>query len=252
MSRFYDFLAPILGAGSAGALLLALIFLLRGALRKYWIIAAYVVWELFAAVALTVADVVLHGSSAEAAHSAANQLYARLYWTNDVIEDLFRFVLVIVLIYWSSGGAKRVSGRLLTILLLLMIVLPFVIFNPQANPLEIDGIHFLFPSSAWFNSTSELLNFGAAIMNLILWAALIASRRRDPQLLAVSAGLGVLVAGTALAYGLRHLTGPNPTQFGAVAALFLNLTQLAGFSIWCWAFRPAPGPQPVSKAVSSS
>lgn len=250
MNHIYDFLAPILGVSTAGALLLSLIFLFRGAIRKYWIIAVYVVWELLAEAAVTIADVILHGSSAEATHSAANRLYARIYWTSDVLDDLFRFVLVIVMIYWSSAGSKRVSGRLLALLVLLMIVLPFVIFDPQVKPAAISGTPFPFPSATWFNSTSELLNFGAAIMNLLLWAGLIASKQRDPQLLAVSAGLGVVVTGTALAYGLRHLTGP--TQFGAVAALFLNLTQLAGWSIWCWAFRPVRKPHPLSGTISSS
>lgn len=240
MSRFYDVLAPILNAADAIALLLTLVFLIFGSFRKYWMIAAYVAWELFATAALTIADVMLHGSSiaAGATSTAASRLYARLYWTNDVFEDLFRFVLVTVLIYRASTGPKRVSPKLLAGLVVAATILPFVLFDPRFRPLEIGAFHFPFPSSAWFNSASEMLNFGAALMNLMLWATLIASKRRDAQLLTVSAGLGVVVTGTAIAYGVRHLAGQS--QFGAVAVIFLNLIQLAGWAIWCWAFRPAP------------
>ena len=106
------------------------------------------------------------------------------------------------------------------------LVLPFVLFHPRFTP---------WPLGAWFNSTSELLNFGAALMNLPLWATLIGSRLRDPQFLKVSAGLGVAVTGAALAYGLRHFIPPG--AFRWVPNLFLMLSQLAGWLLWCSAFR---------------
>lgn len=232
MNHAYEIVAPFLGAVAAAALFLVLIFLAISPLRrKFWIILAYVSWELFATAALTILDVLYHGS-AKGPPTAATRLYARLYWSNDVLVDLFRFVLVIVLIYRASEGTKRVSGRILTGLVVAMIVLPFVLFHPTFQP---------FPHATWFNSTSELLNFGAAIMNLMLWATLIASRRRDPKLLMVSAGLGVIVTGTAIAYGAEFLLGN--AGFGTMS-FFMNLTQLAGWAIWCWAFWPA-APKPV-------
>ncbi len=92
------------------------------------------------------------------------------------------------------------------------------------------------PKGEWFNSTSELLNFGAAIMNLGLWAALLANRQRNRQFVAVSMGLGVVVTGTALSYGLRHFISP---QDRALPDLFLMLVQLVAWTVWCLAFWPA-------------
>jgi len=231
MNHVYEVLAPFLGIGNAVALFLVLIFLLLSPLRRrFWIILAYVSWELFATATLTVLDVLFQGAARMSGptQTAHNRLYARLYYSNDVLVDLFRFVLVILLIYRASEGAtKRVSGRALAGLVVLMIVLPFVLFHPTFNP---------FPKPPWFNSTSELLNFGAAIMNLMLWATLIASRNRDTKLLMVSAGLGVVVTGTAIAYGVQILAGQG--AFGTMS-FFMNLTQLAGWTLWCWAFRPA-------------
>ena len=72
-------------------------------------------------------------------------------------------------------------------------------------------------------------------MNLALWTALIASKKRDPQLLTVSAGLGVLVTGAAISFGLRHFIPAG--GFRWIPDLFLMLTHLGGVLIWVAAFR---------------
>ena len=160
---------------------------------------AYVAWELFATATLTIYDLLYLGPSlGKVAQAEATKLYARLYWSNDVIVDLLRFLLVIVLTYAATPeGAKRASiGRILGGIVAVVVVLPFLLFPLHFRP---------WPEASWFNSTSELLNFGAAIMNLGLWGALLANRKRDPQFVAVSIGLGVVVTGAAVSYGLLHL-----------------------------------------------
>ena len=232
MTHVYDVLAPVLGISNAVALLLLVAFLLVGPTRKFWVVLLYVSWELFATAGLTLANLLLNGTSQpadRATQTDANKLYALLYWSNDFIVDLLRFVLVTVLIYKVVGSSKPTLGRMLSGLVLATIVLPFLLFHPTFHPL---------PSGAWFNSTSQLLNFGAAIMNVILWGALIQSKKRDPQILAVSLGMGILVTGTAVSYGLRHFVPHG--AFTAAFNLFLNLAQLAAWLIWCRAFWPVP------------
>ncbi len=251
MTHVYDVLAPFLGISSALALLLLVVLILLGDTRKYWVVLLYVAWELLATIGLTLADLLVNGTAQveSASQTDANRFYAQLYWTSDVISDLLRFVLVAVLIYKVAGGSKPLLGRVLSGVVLTVTILPFLLFRPFLRPrraalnsssqlLNFGSVLFqTYPSAAWFNSASQMLSFGAAIMNLILWGALIQSRKRDPQILAVSIGLGILVTGTAISYGLRHLV----TQSGFVAAfnLFLNLTQLAAWLIWCRAFWPA-------------
>src|SRR5579871_1792467 len=132
MSRLYDLAAPVLGVGIALALLCVLVGLMWGRFYKYWMVLVYVVWELLATLGFTVADIFYHGTAPTTKDTItpAQALYARLYWTNDLLVDLFRFVLVIVLIYMASEGAKRVSGRVLACLVVAMLVLPFVLFHP--------------------------------------------------------------------------------------------------------------------------
>jgi hypothetical protein len=229
MSRVYDLLAPVLSGVGAVVLLTVLVFLLLGSFRKFWIVLFYVVWELVATIGLTIADIMLHGSAqmSGAAQTEANRLYARVYWANDVLVDLLRFVLVMVLIYKGAEGKRQVPWRLLGVLIVLMIVLPFFLFTP--------GFRQGWPTAKWFNSTSELLNFGAAIMNLVLWGMLIASKRRDLTVLMVSAGLGIVVTGTAISLGIRHLA---PTDWQSAGFLFMNVAQIGGWFVWCRAFWP--------------
>jgi hypothetical protein len=106
-------------------------------------------------------------------------------------------------------------------------------------------------STAWFDGTSQLLNFGGAIMNLGLWTALIGIKKRDPLLLTVSAGLGVAVTGAAIAFGLRRFTPPDSTA-QQLADLFKTVTYLASVAIWCWAFRPRARKSPASPAAVSA
>lgn len=253
MTHVYDVLAPILGVSNAVALLLLVVFLILGPTRKFWVVLLYVSWELLATAGLTLTDLLLNGTVQvdHASQTLANRIYADLYWTNDVIVDLLRFVLVVVLIYKVVGSSKPLLGRVLTGLVLAMIVLPFLLFHPFLQPPRAplsstsaflnfgEAIFHTYPRGAWFNSASQLLNFGAAVMNVILWGALIQSKKRDPQILALSIGLGILVTGTAVSYGFRHFAPAG--QFTAVLNLILNLTQLAAWLIWCRAFWPAAG-----------
>jgi len=221
-----------LAACNGLALLLILILLLRGPFRKFWIVLFYAASQLIAQLTLTIFGVLYNApvqADTSAAHVAAMKWYARAYWGSDIIMDLFRFILVIVLTYRATtpGATKAPIGRILGGVITVTMVLPFLLFPMGPNP---------WPRGDWFNSTSQLLNFGGAIMNLGLWAALIANRQRDRQLVAVSMGLGVEVTGTALSYGLRHFISP---EYRALPDLFLMLIQLAAWTVWCVAFWPA-------------
>ena len=222
----YDLLAIL----SAGALLGVFVRLLLGPVRRFWVVLIYVGWALTSTVGLTIADVV---------YSAPDQrlLYEHLYWTNEVVLDVLLFLVVIDLTYKATpeGPHRKKVARLLAGVAVAALVLPVLLFHPTFTP---------WPTVQWFNSTAEVLNFGAEIMNLVLWGALIASRRRDPQLLKVSVGLGLVVTAAAISYGLRRFI-PVEGVLRPLPNLFLMISQPAGWSILCWAFWPAPKPRAV-------
>jgi hypothetical protein len=195
-----------------------IIFLLKGPFRRYPLLLVYCVLQLAATISEEYAFRVFGNLSV---------LFRRLYWTDEVTLDLLLFLMVITLTYRAleSSPLRAGMGRLLGAVLVIVLVVPFLLFSARRF------------SSAWFDGTSQLLNFGAAIMNLGLWTALIGTKKRDPLLLTVSAGLGVAVTGAAIAFGLRRFTPPESTPQN-LANLFKTVTYLVSVAIWCWAFRP--------------
>lgn len=196
---------------------LLVLLLLRGPFRKYFIVFLYSTVYLLTTF-LEVAVIRQSGKSAP--------LYAQLYWTNEIVLDLLLFLLVIVLTYRATEGSplRGAVGKLLGVVVLVAAVLPFVIGSRPYFSLR------------WFRVTAQILNFGGTVMNLGLWTALIGSKRKDSQLLTVSAGLGVAVTGQAVYYGLRLLTTAPLVR--STSDVINVLTYLAGVAIWCWAFRP--------------
>src|ERR1700722_8097437 len=96
------FLVDLLTFAAAALLLLVLVLLLRGPFRKFIPLLIYVAWEFLATLALTVADRLYNGSgniTPNASSGQAQLVYAHLYWTNDVLVDLLRFLLVIIFTY---------------------------------------------------------------------------------------------------------------------------------------------------------
>jgi hypothetical protein len=228
----YDVLAVVAGAAELALFL----FVLFGPRRKFWVLALYAGWELAADSALTLFD--LRRTPPQ------HLLYSHLYWTNEVLVALLLFLVVVVLTHQVTpeGQIRSRIDRFLILAGAFVASLPFLALHPSFHP---------WPSGRWFNGTAEILNFGAATMNLALWGALIGSRQRDPQLFKISAGLGVRLAGSALSYGIRHFVPVGVSD--AVPNLLLLLTQIAGWLILCWAFWPArrPEPVPAPRAVST-
>ncbi len=202
------------------------VFLLLGPYRRYFVLLAYAVTML----ATTVVEV-------SVSHLKPNDtaLFRKIYWSDEVLWFFMLFLTVISLTYLALEGnpLRAKAGRVLAGIFIGVLILPFVLFTPPffANP------HQWTPAwGAWFNSTSQILDFGGAIMNLALWSALLTSKRRDPQLLMLSAGLGVILAGQAIAFGIRHFTHENIRW---IPDLLHDSSHVAGMLILCFALRPA-------------
>ena len=219
----------ILEAISIAIQVTAIFFLLRSSsFRRYPLVLVYCVLQLI----ITITEEYFYR-----VYGVASPIFGKVYWTDEIILDLLLFMMVITLTYQAleSSPLRTLMGRLLGVIGVLIIVVPFILFSARRF------------STPWFDGTSQLLNFGGAIMNLGLWTALIGTKKRDPLLLKVSAGLGVLVTGAAIAFGLRRFTTPGSTP-QQLANLFKTLTYLVSVAIWCWAFRPAARKTPTPPA----
>ncbi len=198
--------------GIAGQLLL-LYLLLRGPIRRYYLIFIYVVVETLG----TYAD--------KYARGLGGAQFRAVYYGTEVFTDLLLFVVVILFTYqiMEDSPLRAKVRKILALIALGTMVVPAVAFSSP------------YFSRAWYDSTIQLFNFGAAIMNLGLWTAIIATKNRDRQLMLVCAGLGIAVAGNAALWGMRKLT---TGEARAVANLLIQIMYLVRLGIWCWAFRP--------------
>ena len=228
-----NFVLSSLGYASAALQFLLLIsLLLRSNFRKYPLLLVYSL-IFFAA---TLAElIVYHTEGVKSVH------YRYLYMTDEAVIDLMLFLMVIAMTYQAMGDnpMRAKVGRLLAIVFVGTIILPFVLFR---------GPIF---RSRWFNETSQMLNFGAAIMNLALWTALLANRKRDALVLSVSAGLGVAVTGAAITYGLLHFRWAYRGPGMELVNLIKSLANMVSLVIWCWAFWPFGKRPPVRPAASA-
>jgi hypothetical protein len=204
---------------SAVLLLTLAVLLLRGAFRSYPLLLAYCGMEL----AIVIGEGLAFNSA-----GVKSALYRYVYWSGDLLHDLMLFLLVITLTYKTLEGSplRPATSRMLTVIAVAAVALPFVLYHPYFT-------------GRWFRHTSQLLSLGAAFLNLLLWTAIIGTKKRDPQLLMVSAGVGIAVTGLAIYYGLLQFMSSDAVRW--LPDLFHGMTHVAGIAIWCWAFRPAFG-----------
>jgi hypothetical protein len=224
-----DLFSNVIGVVGIFLHVVLLFLLILGPFRRYFVIFLY-------CLAQTVLGV-LDGVILRKFGQSSTQ-YRTMFWTDAIIVDVLLFLVVIVLTYQALEGnpLRAKMTRILGGLSVIVAILPFVVLR---RPLFM---------TRWFNGTDQILEFGVAIMNLGLWTALIASKKRDAQLLTVTAGLGARVAATALLLGLRHFTVGGGTA-REIADVAVRLTFIAGTLIWCWAFRPSTRPKPKPPAV---
>jgi len=191
------------------------LFLLRGSYRRYSFLGLYCFVQL---AMVGIEGFVFLDSGVNSV------LYRNLYWTTDVVLDLLLFLAIITMTYAVLEGSplKPAMGKALGVVVAAALLLPFALFS---NPF----------SSYWFNHTSQMLSFGAAIMDLVLWTAILSQRKRDSRLLTLSAGLGVAATGVAISYGIEMVW---PARW-ELSNVFMSVTHVASLVIWCWAFRPS-------------
>jgi hypothetical protein len=224
-----------------------LVLLLRGPFRKYTVFALYILAQFAASVSEYIAFYRVGWESSA---------YRMLYWTDQVTQTLLLFLVVIAFTYAAlkENPLRPKAARALGLIVAVALALPFAMLHINPN-----RVHPFF-SSQWFNHASQVWNFGAAVMNLVLWTALLSNRRRDPQLVTVSIGVGIVTASAAIAWGARRWL-PEADRWTADS--FMLVTHLACLLLWCWAFRikagdhstgapPPSGAKPPNNAPSNA
>jgi hypothetical protein len=213
--------------------LLLVLLLLRSNFRRYSFLLVYVLTFLVTGVLEL---------RSQRIYTVDSLSYRHLFMADEVILDLLLFLMVITMTYRAMGESplRAKIGRVLAVVVTVVILVPFVVFR---GPLW---------STRWFYATSQLLNFGGAVMNLGLWTALAGNKQRDSRVLAVSAGLGIAVTGAAISYGLMAFSWGRTGITGQLVAVSKSTFNVLSLMIWCWTFWPVwKPPQQSPRALTS-
>ena len=208
--------------------------LLRGSYRRYPFLFLYCI-ALFLTTVIEISVNQAYFSGIRFAYSRATY-----YWIDETVRQILIFAVVISLIYLAT--AKLKSRTLLRISLIAgAILLAGILFLIHYNRHAAAGDKW-----TWMTLWVRDLDFSAAILDLMLWALLLGSPKREPQLLMLSGGLGIQFTGEAIGQSMRYLIR-WPLSPGDIIDL---LTNLAGLWVWWQALRMAPVPRkPVAGAL---
>lgn len=150
---------------------------------------------------------------------------ARAYYFSDSARHLARFVLALYLV-WKVGAGDASLARLRRRLMVasgLLVPLSFLVGSGKTFGL-------------YMTAVSRNLSFVATLLVMALWMMLARRRWYDPQLLLVTAGLGVNMAGDAMAQSLIALS----RRLVALGGWLSVLSHITGLLIWFYAFKPTP------------
>jgi hypothetical protein len=158
--------------------------------------------------------------------------FPAVYWFGIVVMQVLVYAVVMSLIYQATSKLR--SRRIVRVSLI-------------AGAMLFAGISYLIHRNPALNSGSFMtpwtrdLNFCSAILDLALWALLIAAREKDQCLLLLSGGLGIKFTGEAVGTSIRQLALRTRSRTlslsGGVLMLLANLIFLY---IWWQAFRTTP------------
>jgi hypothetical protein len=209
--------------------LLVIAALLRGDYLRFPFLFVYVVAD-FLTTVIEIRPSLNYGTRTP----QAVREWAFIYWADERIMQTLMFLLVISLIYLAAADLRPRRAVLAIVIcgtLLFAGISLLVHYDPNTVP------------GKWMTPWTRDLNFGAAILNLGLWAMLIRPGRRDYRVLMLSGALGIQFAGQAIAQSLRNL-GQSPANRSTTLVLVGNIlnmvANLACLYMWWQALRTAP------------
>ncbi len=153
--------------------------------------------------------------------------FKNYYWIDYAVLELLLFLAVISLVYQATERQpNRDTTRryLIAGLILITAVSWFAHAGPKLNE--------------HMTLVVRDLNFASAILDLILWSALIRQRNRERTLLLISGGLGLQFTGEAIGQSLRQLAlrqRSTPIAIGGNCVLIV--ANMLCLYVWWQAFR---------------
>lgn len=203
--------------------ILAISAVLRSGVRRYPLVFTYLVATFLAAVAQVPALLAYYPSRPNGA------LYLRLWWAEEFVTDVLSLAVVLGLIYGASSGlaARRTVRRALALGAVLFIGISFLVHHQNTTQIGL-----------WMAPWTRDINFCAAILDLALWAMLIAKKKPDWRLLMLSGGMGMMFCGWAIGESVRTVAIHYQSHAIVLAGNVIEqLTNLIFLYVWWQTFR---------------
>jgi hypothetical protein len=158
-----------------------------------------------------------------------------VYWIDDSLRWFFLFVVIFSLFYQVMTPRKVGVVRFIGLLCSVSLAVVALALVQKSGP----------SLSNWFTPFLRNVSVIAMVLNVFLWMLLITNRNAPRQLLLLSCGVGIQMAGEAVGHSVRLFTvylGKSPilTSVGNVVLILAHLLCLA---IW---ISVARAPEPVS------
>jgi len=159
--------------------------------------------------------------------------FATIYWINEVILQAFMLAVVVSLMDRAATHlrSRRLARAVLVLGALLFAGTSFAVHHTP-------GMHIL---GLWMTDWTRDMNFGSAILDLLLWMMLLSSGRGDRRLLLISGALGLQFTGEAIGGAVRSLSiAQTVNSLQLAGSIIAMLADNACLYIWWRTFRPAP------------
>ncbi len=222
--RYYQFLLWIVGLGLQALVLTALV---RGALRKFPLVFAFSVCLFL--------TTVIEISAATDVGLLNYKSWQQYFYYDELLRQTGILAIVVSLILMATPpGPKRGPFARLVVAgaVLFWIISLYACYNQMLGH--------------WMNAFDRNLSFGSAILNFLLWTRILVQRKRDRQILMISSGLGLQMAGQAIGMSLIALS----RNYWIVGSNIAVISSFLCSYVWWKALREMPVPQPAKEGVA--
>jgi hypothetical protein len=202
--------------------LLIIAAMLHGGYRQFPAIFAYIIAE-FLSTVIEMPQALAYYRTHDPHIASA---YAKWYWRDEIALQFLVLVVVMSLI-WQATSAARSRRPTRAFMFIGIVLFAGISFFIHFDPHVFTGV--------WMTPWARDLNVGASVLDMMLWAMLIAKRQKDSRVLMLSAGLGLMFAGEAIGEALRTLFHSHAAL--VPADILMILTSLGFLYIWWQTFR---------------
>src|SRR5438874_961900 len=194
--------------------------LVRGGYRRFPWIFVYALFDFLTTVMLVPPAV----DYARGFRRTTNTLPA-LYWPIEILMQILVILVVMSLIYQAtekSASRRIIRGTMIAAIFAVAGASFLLVYNSDLSV------------GVWLTPWLRNMNFTAAVLDLGLWALLIAQRQRDNQVLMLSGGLGIQFTGESIGASVQQFALQSRSHAISVTGSAISTVASVVFLYFWW------------------